>query len=641
MQRIVDPRQTRLFDPFSPVLTEATRRRLEAGWPGVFRHVILELMPVDTLAGNFHPTMGRPTKELYSMAGLVLLSEWMNWTTEHAVEAYCFYMNVQYALNLEPVAQALSKRTLERYLRHFEQDQLAQRVLREVTARLVEVLGIRIDRQRLDSTHLFSDMACLGRTRLMGVAVKRFLTQVKRHDPAAYAELDEPLRQRYVPSTHRLFAETGKQAGGCRRLRQQVADDMYALVRQFSQVPEHAKRTSYRAMERVFYEQCDVEEAQVVVKAKTGGEVMQNPSDPDASYDGHKGPGYQVQLSETCHPDNEAQLIVATVPQTAAVPDAASLEPVLETLQAQDLLPEEMLLDSQYTSDDNVQTAETQAVELVGPAAGAQPLQGQDDLSIDDFVIDEATEQVVRCPNGHEPTESVHNPVTGRTKTTMPPAACDRCPCRDQCPVRRGRDGYELRHTAKQRRSEARRREQTTEVFAQRYGPRNGIEGTNSGIKRRTGLGRLRVRGRPRVFMAIYLKIAGWNILRASVCAAMRQFVAERVKTALQALDNVLERLQDASDGLLSALSRQIVRFLHHPAPNPIHTSTQRPDFRRIHLLIAFILTLGSECLYAENIAPTEVRTIAKEAYIYGFPKVMNTKTVYDYAVNTSSPDYK
>ena len=25
---------------------------------------------------------------------------------------------------------------------------------------------------------------------------------------------------------------------------------------------------------------------------------MQNPSDPDATYDGHKGPGYQTQLAE-------------------------------------------------------------------------------------------------------------------------------------------------------------------------------------------------------------------------------------------------------------------------------------------------------------------------------------------------------
>ena len=49
MHHIVNPQQTRLFDPFDNVLTEKTRRRLLDNWPGVFRHVILELMPVDAI----------------------------------------------------------------------------------------------------------------------------------------------------------------------------------------------------------------------------------------------------------------------------------------------------------------------------------------------------------------------------------------------------------------------------------------------------------------------------------------------------------------------------------------------------------------------------------------------------------------
>ncbi len=535
MRRIIEPRQKCLFDPYGPVLTEATRRRLLAGWPGVFRHAVLELMPVDVLGGHFSATMGRPTRELYSMAGLVLLMEFMDWTKQQALDAYSFHLEVQYALNLEPVAQDLSKRTLERYIQHFEQDDLARRIMAEVTAALVAVLGTRIDQQRLDSTHIFSDMACLGRARLMGVAIKRFLTQVKRHDPAAYASLDESLRQRYAPSVHQLFGQAAKDTASRRQLRHEVAEEMYRLIGQFADRPEHAKRSSFQAMARIFHEQCDVQEQTVVVKAKTGSDVMQNPSDPDASYDGHKGPGYQVQVAETCHPDNEQQLIVAALPQTAAETDVAALEPMLEILETEDRLPEAMLVDMQYTRDENVQRAEARGVELVGPVAGAEPQQPAEDLCVDDFVIDERTEQVLRCPAGHEPLRSIHNPTTGKTRTTLAGSRCDRCAYRDQCPVRPGRDGYDLVHTAKQRRVAGRRREQATEVFRQRYRRRSGIEGTNSGLKRRTGLGRLRVRGRPRVFMAIYLKIAGWNILRASVCAKMRQYVHARAQTTVLA----------------------------------------------------------------------------------------------------------
>jgi len=60
MHKIVNPKQTRFFDSFDNVLTEKTRERLPDGWAGVFRHVILELMPVETISEHFAPAMGRP-----------------------------------------------------------------------------------------------------------------------------------------------------------------------------------------------------------------------------------------------------------------------------------------------------------------------------------------------------------------------------------------------------------------------------------------------------------------------------------------------------------------------------------------------------------------------------------------------------
>ncbi len=101
MHNIVNPRQTRLFDPFDDVLTDRTPKHLLDGWSGVFRHVILELMPIDTIAGRFHPARGRATKELYSVAGLLLIMEFKNWTKEEALDAYRFHWDIQYPLNPE------------------------------------------------------------------------------------------------------------------------------------------------------------------------------------------------------------------------------------------------------------------------------------------------------------------------------------------------------------------------------------------------------------------------------------------------------------------------------------------------------------------------------------------------------------
>src|SRR3954464_12020629 len=206
----VDPRQNRLFDPFDGVIPPVGRRIIADGWQGVFRHVLLEVMPVAELGSHFSDSMGAPTKELYSMAGLVFLADFFDWTSQDAIEAYIFRADVQHPLNLEPGA-TVSTRTAERYQKLFRDDDLAARVFNDVTTRLIETLELDVSRQRLHPTPLFpplarfgptpgfSPMASFGRTKLMAVAIKRFLTQLNRHDSDAYAALPDDLRRRYAP----------------------------------------------------------------------------------------------------------------------------------------------------------------------------------------------------------------------------------------------------------------------------------------------------------------------------------------------------------------------------------------------------------------------------------------------------------
>ena len=94
---------------------------------------------------------------------------------------------------------------------------------------------------------------------------------------------------------------------------------------------------------------------------------------------------------------------------------------------------------------------------------------------------------------------------------------------RNACPIHKTRDGrYTLEFTDKAHRLAGRRREQETPVFTERYARRSGIESTNSGLKNRLGLKRLRVRGRGSVFRVILHKVAGWNVLRAAAAQKMR-----------------------------------------------------------------------------------------------------------------------
>jgi hypothetical protein len=55
MIHAVDPRQNRLFDPFQGVIPPTGRRIIADGWQGVFRHVLLEVMPVAQLKRSGRP----------------------------------------------------------------------------------------------------------------------------------------------------------------------------------------------------------------------------------------------------------------------------------------------------------------------------------------------------------------------------------------------------------------------------------------------------------------------------------------------------------------------------------------------------------------------------------------------------------
>jgi hypothetical protein len=55
-------------------------------------------------------------------------------------------------------------------------------------------------------------------------------------------------------------------------------------------------------------------------------------------------------------------------------------------------------------------------------------------------------------------------------------------------------------------------------------------------------------------------------------------------------------------------------------------------------LLIALLFGCQQK---APELTPTEAKQIAKEAYIYGFPLVLNYKTMYSYTINTKSPEFK
>ncbi len=193
------PLQNRPSYPFQGIIPPSGLRIITSGWQEVFRHILLEVMPVGVLAQHFSRELGAPTKELYSMPGLVFLADFFGWTAHEAAEAYIFRIDVQYALNFQP-GVTVSSRTVERYQKTLSRQRTGHPDLPRRDHPVGRLARTHISHQQLHSTHVFSHMASFGRIKLMALAIKRFFTQVKRHAPESYVALPEVFRLRYQPA---------------------------------------------------------------------------------------------------------------------------------------------------------------------------------------------------------------------------------------------------------------------------------------------------------------------------------------------------------------------------------------------------------------------------------------------------------
>jgi len=77
--------------------------------------------------------------------------------------------------------------------------------------------------------------------------------------------------------------------------------------------------------------------------------------------------GYKVHLTETCGEEDAVHLIVQTEITPATEQDVEETMPLLDDLQARDLVPEVRLVDSGYVSGDVLAKHAALGIELVGP----------------------------------------------------------------------------------------------------------------------------------------------------------------------------------------------------------------------------------------------------------------------------------
>jgi len=537
MFRRRDP-QSLMFETVH-LLPEEKRARLEKSWAHVYREQALALVKEEPFAPLYDAENGRPNAPVQVVVSVLILKEMFDLTDAEALEQLEFSLLWQHALRLQPEAAHLCQKTLHNFRVKLIEHDGAKLAFEGITSEIIKALGIRVGRQRLDSTHILSNFALLTRLGLFCETLRMALAVLRRAHPRLYARLPEELRSRYLKDDGTETRYRDAKSDEAKRRVDVCARDVYRVL-ELCKGKSAEKLGEIVVLQRLFDEQCEVVEdeqepgasdedagqggAPVIVKEpKTiSSDSLQTPHDPDATYSGHKGKGYEVQIAETCHEENAVEIITHVEVTPSCEGDSGTAVPIVEDLTRRDLQPQELVADTTYGSAANAVELARRGTDLVSPVGGAAAdvvIEDSKDrpLTAGDFKVDVELTRPAICPAGNESTAQrllgkPHNTVELR----FDGAKCAKCPLAARCPAKVRTRGTEavVRVSLERANLEQRRRAEARGELRPRYRIRAGIEATNSELKRSHGLAKLRVRGEERVTLAVYFKALACNVKR-------------------------------------------------------------------------------------------------------------------------------
>ncbi len=539
--RTTDPQRSLLESEF--LLPAKKRRLLEKSWAIPFREVVLPLIDEELFRDAFKEA-GRPNVPIRMLVGLHILKEWNDLTDEQVIENLQFNLQWHAALGLTAETADVCQKTLHNFRKRMLDLGLGRQVFETVTAGLAKKTGVSLAIQRLDSTHVVSNIAKLSRLGLLTETVTHFLKGLRRAHESLLSTVPKALVERYL-DREGYFADA-KRDEVPRRL-DQVVRDMLWLVQRFKKTEALRDFESYAVMQRVFDEQCDVlqsssegKQGQDAVRPREPNEVgadsVQSPHDPDATY-GRKGKGYEVQIAETCGEDEDLRLITHASVNGAHESDTHATVPVIEALDEAGMKPEVIIADTAYSGGENIVEAAKRDVELVAPVQDPAKNEPHDDeapcatdepaprpAGLAGWSFSSDFHKVLTCTAGQAPITAKRD---GKFVLAVFSAEhCADCPYAAGCPASKLRDGTRrLRKRPAAIATEVRQYEQRQPPFKTRYKIRSGVESTNREAKQRHGLAKPRVRGRTRLELAIHLKVLAINAKR--VCGHYLKLAAE------------------------------------------------------------------------------------------------------------------
>jgi hypothetical protein len=510
-----------MFRPTSPQrplfgveyrMSAEKRERLEKSWAHAFRTHALPLIKEDQFRKFFNEDEGRPNKSVRMILGVLVLKEVNDHTDGEALGELEWNAAWHYALDITPEEAHTCQKTLHNYRKLLLNDDQGASLFETTTAAIIEAAKLRTARQRHDSTHIVSNIKLVTRLGLFVSTITMFLEALRKEHPRLCERVPQELRERYLDREG--YFSDARSSEAPRRIAQ-AALDVHVLVTLFDKHATVSRMPQYALLKRLYTDQCEPPDSEtpiaIALREAPSGASLQSASDPDVTY-GHKGKGYETQLSETCDEENPFQVVTAVSVNGANQSDQQQLIPVLDQVERTcGATPQVLHADAGFGSGENILAATERGTDLRAPIGANASVKH---FPIDQFQFDVSDKNIVRCPAGQTPIGH-HEAKNGLTiLASFSLAGCATCPVRGICPAEPKSKARVLPFSAASLATARRRTEQDRPEFKEAHKIRSGIEATNSELKRDHGLRKLRVRTAPRVALAVRLKVLALNLKR-------------------------------------------------------------------------------------------------------------------------------
>lgn len=545
-EHLQKPMFSSLFD-----LPDKEKERLSRSWAGTFYKEFFCRIDEDIFAILYSDKASRPNIAVNVLVGLETLKAGFGWSDAELEEALHFNLQVRYAVGYSSLDTGhFELRTMYNFRRrlvdHMQQtgENLLDEMFEKITDEQIAKLKLKTNKLRMDSTQMGSNIRKTSRIQLLVEVLQRVWRMLDEQDRARHKERFTP----YIKNTSGQYVYHLKPGEGTDRL-MEIGNQMRSLVEELAL--SYAEQLEYLILVRVYGEHFVQEDDGL--RAKNGQELSANSlqavDDWEASYRKKKGVGYRgyvTNVTETCEPDNDLQLIVKVQTEPNTTDDALMLDDVIPNLVERTDV-DEIHTDGGYNSPKVDQTLHANRIEQFQTAIRGNK-SSDDRLSVSEFVFtrdEEGQPQLVLCPQGQE-VEIKPARKEGRFTALFDPEICQTCPLFAKCPTQplRRKPKRVLRVTQQQV-NIAHRHANRRQAKTSGRNLRSAVEATVRSLKHPFGNGKLPVRGKRRVSMMMIASAAMTNVRRIW----RYQMVENALKNSLIAGKSALKR---ACDGILN-----------------------------------------------------------------------------------------